>query len=966
MMADCLTIAIRSTLPGELFQLMTQEIECLQQVNLETLLDHDLAKLLLAHEQNELTKHITTENHAVWNEAVFRRLTLLLKPAADVRTDQRLDAAYRRHFFFFVAIVSLQAFLQSNVTGPPLPFVPSKLLFPYDIRKDPKKIENIRQSMRESLTVDGEAIYRLTPNIELLGLADNILSCPTIKKNVRWARWARLRTDFILQRILAEPSSTLHNSIYDNLDLVKEELSSLELAADDLTAQFRLEAAAIHLHHGDDKKAREDVGEVAKMTRFDFALTGLRGKRTKYQETETSQLLVLAKSSDTGGIGRRGNDPLKQEVSSSLLPRALDLNDDTLLESISFSDRESLANHIRAPSSLPSSLSSLDPSNQPRLNPVDSIVLLSLASSITNTSPADGLTREETLPYALRVLDGGSSNWQIYTQALLIRSRIEGYRSRTAERGLLQLQMLVDQILAETDPGGRDASLNSGIGTSQSTFLPRAKESEAAPASERLQYIHQLGSPTRWELQSELASRWVSLGGLRSALEIYEKLEMWADAALCLAAIDQEDKAKAMIRKQLFHATQGADDNADEERETWGGKEREPVPTDAPRLYCILGDIDQDASMYDKAWELSGRRYARAQRSLGRQAFAANDFEKAAEAYSMALKINRLNGSSWFAFGCALLQLEKFEEAVEAFTRTVQLDDSDAEAWSNLAAALLNNGSSPTPTEPAKCSDQVDSNVNEQPSRGPQQYKSDALKVLKRAASLRYDNSRIWDNILTVAASIVPPAYADIISAQTRIIKLRTSTEGERCIDANVLSHLVRHVVSNYRSPPSVKLDETGDKKGFSNVGTRTSGLPQLLINLMDNHVTPIITKSPALWRTVATLSLWRDKPSAALSAHEKAWRATITGANPGWESGTPEQWNEVVDASVELVGAYESLGPRKKTEDLAAGTGDFVAKDWQFKARSALKGVMGRARESWGLTEGWERLEQALEGLQG
>ena len=261
-----------------------------------------------------------------------------------------------------------------------------------------------------------------------------------------------------------------------------------------------------------------------------------------------------------------------------------------------------------------------------------------------------------------------------FTHRLYWCDRIEGYRSRTVERGLLQLQAVVDQVIAETT--------STANADGASTFLPRAKEAESASVSERLQYIYPLCSPTRWELEAELAARWVSLGGLRSALEIYERLEMWADAALCWAATDREDKAKRIVRRQLNHAAHGADIDADPDEETWEGPPRDPPPADAPRLYCILGDISSDISFYEKAWEVSNGRYARAQRTLGRHYLKNNDYVKAAGAYSKSLKVNQLNQQSWFALGCCLLELAEFEKAVEAFSRTVQLDDTDAEALS--------------------------------------------------------------------------------------------------------------------------------------------------------------------------------------------------------------------------------------------------------------------------------------------
>ena len=124
------------------------------------------------------------------------------------------------------------------------------------------------------------------------------------------------------------------------------------------------------------------------------------------------------------------------------MPKSLELNDDTLLEGIKFTPTTSA---ILETEELPESLKVLDPADQPVLQPLDAVILLHLAESIKNTNPADGLTREEMAPYAERVLQR-ATNWSIHTIALLVRSRLEAFRSRTAERSLLQLQAVVDQL----------------------------------------------------------------------------------------------------------------------------------------------------------------------------------------------------------------------------------------------------------------------------------------------------------------------------------------------------------------------------------------------------------------------------------------------------------------------------------------------------------------------------------------
>ena len=253
----------------------------------------------------------------------------------------------------------------------------------------------------------------------------------------------------------------------------------------------------------------------------------------------------------------------------------------------------------------------------------------------------------------------------------------------------------MDQIIAETTglPSESGAEAN-GSDEITNTFLPRPKQSESASATERLRYIHQLASPPRWKLEQELADRWVSVGGLRTALEIYKRLGLWAEAALCLAAEGKESKARRIIRGQLYQSpivesdVNGDDEEKEEDLEEYN-VERQPLPADAPRLFCILGDLDVSPAAYERAWIVSNSRFARAQRSLGKFHASKNEMLKADEAYVKSLNVNPQNHGTWFALGCVRLQTEDWSRAVEAFKRAVQIDDEDAESWSNLAVSLL-------------------------------------------------------------------------------------------------------------------------------------------------------------------------------------------------------------------------------------------------------------------------------------
>ncbi|RAL08554.1 TPR-like protein [Aspergillus homomorphus CBS 101889] len=919
-----------------------------------------LAKEVFGHNADESVLSRVAKGEVSYTTFLSERVQAVTQSPLEGLTSEQ-----QRSQLLHIALAALFGFLQSNVTGPPLTFGPADIIIPAALRPDAATLRAVRAHVIRNLSVDGEAAYKLTPNVELFAVAKALLADTDVLvvNGPLVARTARLRVNFLHQKMLSEVTGTLQDLIYNEL----EDLSKVILSAQ-CTAQerggFLLERATIHTVHGFDAKARADLEQAAKERKFEFALTGKLGKRTKFQERDVSQLVILAKSADSS------ENNGKSENASG--PKNLDLNDDTLLESISFAKADGEESQgkqvtVQDEAALPPALASLDPGDQPKLEPVDSAILLALASAITNTAPENGITREETAPYATRVLEGGSSNWQIYTQALLVRSRVEGHRSRTVERAVLQMQALVDQVIADTATSDEQAGVSVEAPT---TFLPRPEKSESASAAERLQYVWLMNFSTRWDLEAELATRWVNLGGLRTALDIYERLQMWAEAALCYAATEREDKARQMVRKQLYQPT-GQD--PDDDNEKFEGPELSPLPADAPRLLCILGDIDTDPAMYERAWEVSNQRYARAQRSLARHYLTLKPpaLEKAEEAYRKSLDINRLNHGAWFALGCVQLELHRWDDAIFSFTRTVQLEDTDAEAWSNLAAAILR---SPRPDEdtpfiseqPPKpkaplADDEEEGEDEEAAPEDPYKRKREALAALHRAASLKHTDARIWDNMLTVAASIPPPftPFRDVVTAQRRLIELVGSKKGEKCIDMPILGMLVDHLVRAYDYQDLlIRVDDSPSAEKIVRSGT----VPGQIISLIDQGIVPLITHSAPLWLLVASVEEWRDQPSKAFEAHEKAWRATVASSTQGaFQMGDEKKWLEVVRATERLVrDGYARYGPMDKEgqEGAAEAETEMVAKDWRFKARSAVRGILGKGKDFWEDSEGWERLK--------
>ncbi|EHK24372.1 uncharacterized protein TRIVIDRAFT_113044, partial [Trichoderma virens Gv29-8] len=954
-------------------------------------------------------------------------------------SDETTSAAPTNHSapeLLAIGLAALDAFLQATVTGPVLPakesthveklFVSAWNSSKSESHDSAVALHQLRRACLRYFEVDGVVPYAYIPYLELFSLAKYILvdSLASETKDVfelpsaegaatkRSLAWERLRVNVWHYKIITQPSlgsssnfnkssqwsdvPTLATQISNEIDAIRGKLFNTEVWATEETwareekALFLIEAANNYILLGRNDKAKEALDEAAQATGVTYALSGALGKRTKFQENNLSQLVVFAKSATEQDIAATaGNEDDETK------PDALKLNDDTLLEEIHYAKEP--VKSTTTVETLPPALAELAPDDQPQLSALDEIILLTEATIKDAFSPVDSLTSEQILPFAVRVLTDKSVNWQIYTQALLVRSRIEIHRSRTVERGVLQLQAVADQVLTDTTfstpskeaqeanesdvpaiqvtaPGQAAAPVDDSKPT---TFLPAATNSESAPAHVRLRYIHALSTPPRWHLESELAYAWAGVGSMTSALEIFKRLKLWAEVALCYAssaaAEDEdgrgsggEDKAKAIIRWRLFNKTGAAADSSSEPEDEvvgqdvgllkaadFSGPERQPSPPNAARLWCILGDLENDPAHYERAWEISKQRFARAQRSLGEYYLGQKDLVKALEAYKKATSVNRLSPDMWGRLGDISLRLGR------------------ARTWSNLGSALYSlyceltapgkdkeedkatNGNAPVGEDDE---DGIATASEEKiTSRDPNKLLSQSLAAYKKGASIAHDNWRIWDNVVTLASRIHPTPISDIVIAISNTIRIRKS---ESALDIDILSALLQDaILSKEKSPASSGIYEPA-----------RGSVERAVIRLIEEEITPLITTRSELWTLVSRLRAWRNDYAGAIDAAERAWRAAVgssggsgSGLLPGesasgsadWTSDETA-WAEVVKRTDELVSVLENWGP-----DVEA-----IGQKWKGKARSAVRSVMGRAKATWEDSQGWRTLENLMEGL--
>ncbi|KAF9449038.1 TPR-like protein [Macrolepiota fuliginosa MF-IS2] len=814
------------------------------------------------------------------------------------------DLAEQELLRLSLAVAFLHAFIQANWTGPALDFEPLDVITA-DKSEASLSEDFIKRKAVAELAYGGEPAYHLAAVPVFLRLSQLLLGHPY--QHLQTVQWWRLRASLVHQQVLDEPVADS-----DLLSASLEPLESIFSSEPDLLGRLCLERGRLDHIHSQDKSAAEYFVKAARATGLEYELTGALGKRTKFQQTELSQLVLLAESKlnndpatphSTGpptqndGPSRAAEE--RQRPTITALPETLPLNDDTLLEQTEFTSSH--------PTSADSRLSHVSPKNQPPLHPIDQCIFLSLCLNVKNTSPSHGLTSEQMSPYVARVISH-PRNWSVHTMALLLRSRLESSRTRTVERSTLQLQALIDQMP-----------------TSDSTL------------SERLHYFHSVPLPSKWELEKELAIKFVSLGVVKSALEIFERLEMWEEVVKCWGSMERPERGIAIVRDLLEGRKSEADVVLSRGKATAEARRQVQDTSRAAKLWCLLGDLEQEKAVehYERAWSISKETSGRAMRSLGGHYFARGKYPETIACLRRAVRINPLLARSWFILGCACMRAEDWEGARDAFSRCVAIDEDDGESWSNLASMYLRLGTGARENGGQDKDDGSMTYGGESSKSISFANKMLAFRALKQGLRYSYENWRMWYNYMVVAMDV--GELNEACRALGRVVEETSGKVGAESVDEDVLDRLVDAVT---RASPNEGDDANSDTPPNPNEGR---WLFKSVNNLFERVLLPRIS-SPRVFRAFARLLMWQNKWEEAIKAHLDAYRNGVAGTMEKGEINV-ERWREAVHEVEEIVDLLKNFGPRAE------------GYRWKLQARSIVRTFTGRTRDFEDEPE-WERLE--------
>ncbi|GAA5989416.1 hypothetical protein JCM5350_000697 [Sporobolomyces pararoseus] len=880
----------------------------------------------------------------------------------------RLEDNHNEEDLLAIGVAALHAYAQVNWVGPSLELSPLDLFVSNSSNITEQELND---SAIDSLAFAGEPVYHLSKktlflylSLQIFGLVPSPFSptpstppSPSLDKpyGPDWKKlqsikiW-RLRAGVMWIKILDEPvplPSFVALEAHELRLLLPSRNSPIRAS---LTLSLSILSTLLSRsspHSTAQKEASNLARQSAEEVGLEWELTGRKGKRTKWQVDEKTQLVVLARDGSSPQQGK------KEEVSTTTekVPENFALNDDTLLERTAFSPVST--------DGAGNDLSSIDPSEQPTISPFSQSVLLSLAlatlpapTSLMNLS-ADVLSTSQISSFVARVLLD-SQNWSVHSMALLLRCRAEAGRSRTVERGVLQMQALVDQ-------------LKDGSPTEVSAISSAVKPQDIASARDRLVQFHSLALPPAWEMEKELAVRYMSLGIVKSALEIFTRLEMWEEVARCWMTLERPDRGVEII-KELLAGGKAESDVVMNERKGEGARVFRGGEKYEAKLWCTLGELEREPKHYEKAWEVSGKSSSRAQRSLGAVYYSKNEYEKARESLRLALAINPLFPRTWFMLGCCEMRLEDWAGAQESFGRAVGLENDDAQSWSNLASCHLRRGEVEGDTDEAEDLDGLDEGLDSTGTRRrekeekkieesedakeariklPFSRKRAAYQCLRQSIKYSYDSWRLWYNYMVVAVDV--GEMSEACRSLDRIIGMRINKDGEGAIDFEVLDRLVDAVTRGQED-----VNEDGEVVTIDpNVGR---GLYPRVERLIKETILPNLSNSPRVFLAQARLCLWQADYAGALDAHLSAYRSLVVG-NESIEHDK-DKFVEATQRVEEVVEMLENLGTKDGKD------GEMIAKDWKFQARSLVRTFLGRTKGAFEDEPEYEKLKELLAEL--
>jgi len=610
------------------------------------------------------------------------------------------------------------------------------------------------------------------------------------------------------------------------------------------------------LLHNEHLYAGDCLNKYVELSNMEYVLTGAKVQRTKFQTNYHNNLIILAQSSE---------DQIKLENSifkhSDDSIESFKLNHETLLDKPVFTkatdeedenmDLPEYSNKflktVATSAELPKNLSNLDFNKQPKLTFFDEIQFLLRLEAIKISSPAkDPLVEQELMAIIERLTSNiEGCNSLIFTYTLWERSLIETGKAKTIERALLQMEQLINDL-------------------QDSTFHFDN------------QFFYLLPPRPNWILQSQLAEKYMELGVVKSAMEIYKRLHMFNELALCHCAIGEEQQGLKILEERLI-------ENPEEYRSM-----------------SILGDIKQDPTYWEKAWDKG--RYTNAKLSLAKHAFYKLNDLKGALTHFEECNIMRSSFDNIYLYGCIAMQAEDWSKARLAFQKCVQVDDTNMKAWSNLGAALL------------------------ELTMFEQAYSafSKAVSFTNGSQHTAKSNWQIIQNLMILSLRL--RRWSDVLNTYSKLL------DTQNLIDIEVIQELFEQLTNDSNSTTfQTKLVNLFEKE-----------LPTKIASMQSPEISQV-------YKILSRYELLQTRPWNALNYAEISFRNVVNNVAITTDK---KVFVKALEEMEDLLSSYENLGPMDGRIE-----GSLVCKNWQYKCKMTIKLLMSKCVNYWSSEPEWDRI---------
>lgn len=377
--------------------------------------------------------------------------------------------------------------------------------------------------------------------------------------------------------------------------------------------------------------------------------TGALGRRTKFQQTDISQLII-----DT--VTKEGQMPLTMPSDSAEIKLPLDvrLDDDTLLPEINFVEKASADDETRKMS-------------------IEAQLLMLNDLEIVNKGEAmEESLKDEYMEAYLRTIIRHASVYTLKYKALGLRSLVEKRYHRKMDRALRQLEALIQESIVE----------NEKVSNVHSWF-------------------YSVMPPFKWQMQRHLGDVSYSLGLFKNALDVYRKIDHWEGIINCLCALQQTTKAEEIIRQELakkespylYCLLGDVTDDVQYYEKSWAisrekfARAKKSIGT----YYYVRKDYHEAIVHYEMAHKASPSNLGIIS-LLAYSCLTIENYERAAECYRNVTYLDDGSFLAWNNLSKAYIKLGQKERAWRTLREAVKCNYEEWKVWDNLLMVSIDIG----------------------------------------------------------------------------------------------------------------------------------------------------------------------------------------------------------------------------------------------------------------------------------